>query len=100
MEDDYKNDPEFQKLIVKYLDYVAGNVPDALSNLEKGDYKAVYKFGHNLKGTGAGYGFEQFTATGKEIMELAEAEDRDGLAAALNHFQQQLNEAKASLSSG
>lgn len=99
MDDDYKNDPEFQQLIVKYLDYVMGNIPDVLSNLAAGNFKAVYKFGHNLKGTGAGYGFDQFTATGKQIMEFAEAEDADALTTALDQLQHDLNVEHAHLSS-
>jgi hypothetical protein len=62
------NDPEFQKLIKEYLDYLDTSYQEILStHLPNQNFTVIRKFGHNLKGTGSGYGFPQFTDVGKAI---------------------------------
>jgi len=75
MEDNYLDDPEFQELIQQYIDYLRETLPELKANLEKRDFAALRKYGHNMKGSGGGYGFANLTELGKEMEEAALAED-------------------------
>jgi len=52
-----------------------GDVSTLRSTLERRDYAAIRTLGHQLNGTGAGYGFAKITELGSAIEESALAED-------------------------
>ena len=69
------------KITVKIDKDIEGIVPEYLENIKDGckkihdaiarsDFEYVYRFGHNLKGTGTSYGFNDISAIGK-ILEQA-----------------------------
>jgi len=68
MENELFNDPEFRELIKSYLDYLVESAKKLKSSLS--DMDKMRKFGHDLKGTGSGYGYDEFTRLG-EILEKA-----------------------------
>jgi histidine phosphotransfer protein HptB len=43
--------------------------------LNSGDYECIRSLGHNLKGTGTGYGFPALSAIGKELEQDALRQD-------------------------
>ena len=55
---DLYDDPEFQKLIRKYLDYLHKELVGIKKHIQLKKFQEIRKFGHNLKGTGGGYGFD------------------------------------------
>ncbi len=75
MEDNYLDDPEFQELIQQYIDYLKETLPELKANIEKRDFPALRKYGHNMKGSGGGYGFANLTELGKKMEAAALAED-------------------------
>lgn len=76
VEGDYFNDPEFQALIREYLDYLVESLSSLQGNLNKRNYRSVQEFGHNLKGSGGGYGFDDLSSLGDSMEMAAEEEDR------------------------
>jgi len=68
--------PEFEALRVEYLDNRASELHALNRALRRSDFGAVATAGHNLKGTGAAYGFAELTELGRAL-EIA-AKDRDG----------------------
>jgi len=93
MTDDFMNSPEFQALIKEYLDYLNTSLPGVRSNLSDKLYKDVYKFGHNIKGTGTSYGFENLSEIGAEICNKIKAEDYSTLGSLLDKVDTILTEA-------
>ena len=92
-------DPEFIKLTREYLEYLQQLLNEIFDDhLPNGNLPKIQKFGHNIKGTGGGYGFDEFTKVGKKIEFAA----RDGLLSNLEvilpEFQQMLTEATSKLS--
>lgn len=64
------NDPEFIELIKEYIKYLKSSIPDIRSKLANNEFYDVMKFGHNIKGSGGGYGFMELSDMGKGL-ELA-----------------------------
>ena len=67
MTDDFMQSPEFQALIKEYLEYLNSSLAAIKMNLSDGLYQDVYKFAHNIKGTGTSYGYENLTLIGTKI---------------------------------
>jgi CheY-like chemotaxis protein len=66
------------ELRIGYLDHRRAESSHLDRALQNGDFAALRKAGHNLKGTGAAYGFAELTDIGREL----EAAARDNNAAA------------------
>ena len=93
MTDDFMQSPEFQALIKEYLTYLNTSLPGVRSSLGDALYQDVYKFGHNIKGTGTSYGFENLSLIGAEICSKIKAEKYEGLVGLLDKVDSILEEA-------
>ena len=83
---DMQNSPAEEKILVRAPEGVEEAVPlflemvrEDLENLRKAlrdaDYSRIRFIGHDLKGSGGGYGFDGMTAIGKSIEEAAKRSD-------------------------
>jgi HPt (histidine-containing phosphotransfer) domain-containing protein len=72
-------DPSLEDLIPGYLEKRRQDLPTLAEALAAGDYKTVRRLGHNLKGTGSGYGFKVISEIGAQIEEAAKLEDRTAI---------------------
>ena len=70
-------DPSLQDLIPGYLAKRRADALKAVDALTAGDYDTVRRFGHNLKGTGGGFGFPALTEMGGAIEEGAKTRDQE-----------------------
>ncbi len=64
-------DPDIQDLVPKFLDNQRNNakgIPNLVSN---GDFDSIRRLGHNMKGTGKGYGFGVISAYGASLEQAA-----------------------------
>jgi len=93
MTDDFMQSPEFQALIKEYLAYLKTSLPAVRTNLGDALYQDVYKFGHNIKGTGTSYGFENLSLIGAEICSNIKAESYGELEGLLDQVDQILSQA-------
>ncbi|MCF6237568.1 MAG: hypothetical protein L3J79_01935 [Candidatus Marinimicrobia bacterium] len=93
MTDDFMQSPEFQALIKEYLEYLNTSLPGVRTNLSDALYQDVYKFGHNIKGTGTSYGYENLSQIGAEICSSIKVEKYDGLNSLLDQVGEILAEA-------
>jgi len=90
MDNELYNDPEFQALIRKYLEYLLNEVAKVKISINNSNFLEIRKFSHNLKGTGGGYGFDNFTDLGGEINEAAHAGDIHSVESFLSKFEVEL----------
>jgi CheY-like chemotaxis protein len=65
-------DPDIQDLVPGYIETQKENAARILELAAAGDFAFVRRIGHNMKGTGKGYGFEVVSSLGHSI-ELAAA---------------------------
>lgn len=70
-----KIDPIIAPLIPDFLNNRARDVETLKAALQDGDYENIRITGHNLKGCGAGYGFQGITDIGAEIELAAKSKD-------------------------
>ncbi len=98
MNSDYIDDPEFQVLIKKYLAYLQEELAKVQVFISQSDYPELRQFGHNLKGTGGGYGFDHFTVLGEKINRAAHKKDMPSIQSLVSTFTTELNEAKEKFS--
>ena len=64
-------DASLADLIPGYLANRRNDVDAIAVALDKADYDSVRILGHNMKGTGAGYGFDRLTAIGASLEQAA-----------------------------
>jgi len=67
MDNDFYDDPEFQELIKDYIAYLNELVIEISESIKTGKFDNVNRMGHNIKGSGGGYGFSELTEIGREI---------------------------------
>lgn len=66
---------DLEDIVPGYLERLVGTVARLETLLAAGDFAEVKKLGHNLKGSGGGYGFAQITRLGAVIEDAAKAEN-------------------------
>ena len=68
-------DAELKELIPGFLENRHRDIKSILEALEHIDYKTIRILGHNMKGSGGGFGFDTITNIGRSLEQAAE--DRD-----------------------
>jgi signal transduction histidine kinase/DNA-binding response OmpR family regulator len=75
---------EVLALVPQYLASKQKQIEEARESLTSRDFPPIRRFGHNLKGTGRGYGFPAIEELGREIEKAAVNADVDGVAQQLD----------------
>lgn len=65
-------DPDLEDLLPGFFDHRRQDLQALTEALERGDFEAIRKQAHTLKGVGGGYGFEEITRLARQIQEAAE----------------------------
>ena len=82
-------DPDIQDLVPKFLENQRANVELVADLVKNSDFESVRRIGHNMKGTGKGYGFEIISSYGASLEQAAsrsEADDVQKIAAKLKSY--------------
>jgi len=85
--------PEVAALVPKYLASQSRQIDEARARLGQRDFDSIRRFGHNLKGTGRGYGFAEMEQMGRELERAAEEISEAGIAATLEALRRFVNDA-------
>lgn len=70
-------DKDLKDLVPTFLENRQQDVEKMLAALQNWDYAEVRKIGHQIKGSGGGYGFDAISEYGRNIQAAAEAQDAD-----------------------
>jgi HPt (histidine-containing phosphotransfer) domain-containing protein len=70
---------DLEYLIPEYLEGRRNDIESIRQALQKGDFETIRILGHNMKGTGGGYGFDAITVIGGNIQDAAKATEADEL---------------------
>jgi signal transduction histidine kinase len=76
-------DPGLARLAAVYLERRKRDVDALKEAVDKGEFDKIWTLGHNLKGTGGGYGFPELTAIGEKLSDAADTRDPDAVRAVL-----------------
>jgi signal transduction histidine kinase/CheY-like chemotaxis protein len=91
-------DPVIADLVPGYLAARKDEIVLLEARLREKDLAAIRKIAHNLKGTGAGYGFPAFSQIGAELEAAAMEGNEDDLAGTLRRYRHALNKIEQSSS--
>ena len=69
-------DRRLRDLVPWFIERRREDVPVLLDALERGDFPGIRTLGHNMKGTGTGYGLARITDIGAAIESAAQEENR------------------------
>jgi len=81
-----KIDPDLKELIPTYLEHVAQHLGAMTQLLKAGDFDALWKVGHQLHGSGGGYGLDFLTECGVRVEATAKKQDKQAVEAQINEL--------------
>src|ERR1700677_4998920 len=84
--------PEVVAMVPKYLASKLMQVDEARASLAAKDFEPVRRFGHNLKGTGLGYGFPRIEEIGDRMEQAAMEGDEQSISRQLETLSRFLTE--------
>ena len=91
--DDFDDD-EWAEMQTKYVAYLLTEIPKIKAALNSKDCQALRIFGHNIKGSGGMYGFDDITNLGFKIETSAKAEDLNSLEEIVDDLENNINAKK------
>jgi len=71
------DDEEWAEMQEMYISHTSKELAKIQEDLDNMAIDSLRTFGHNIKGSGGMYGFDEVTSLGTEIEASAKAEDRD-----------------------
>ncbi len=87
-------DPDIQSIVPKYLDNRAKDCVLIREHAASSAFADAKRLGHNMKGTGGGYGFEEISRLGARIETAAGAGEADRLLELADELAQYLARVK------
>lgn len=84
-------DADIAPLQPGYLSTCRASLPRLRSLLSEGRLDAIAWVGHDLKGSGAAFGFDEISAVGARLEAAARAEDSDRVESIIDDFEQRLH---------
>jgi signal transduction histidine kinase/DNA-binding response OmpR family regulator len=84
-------------LVPQYLASKGKQIEEARAALASRDFGPIRRFGHNLKGTGRGYGFPSIEVMGREIEQAAAQADPNRIAEQLDALHKFVSESAEAL---
>ena len=76
--DDFDND-EWAEMQEMYINHTSKELKNIKENLDSTTFDSLRTFGHNIKGSGGMYGFNEITNMGAKIESAAINEDLDNI---------------------
>ncbi len=70
-----KVDKDIECIVPEYIDNIKKSCVNISGAISRSDFNFIYKFGHNMKGTGSSYGFEYISEIGKVLEKAGNTRD-------------------------
>jgi len=85
--------PQVAALVPQYLESQSRQIDEAHAQLVQRDFDSIRRFGHNLKGTGRGYGFAEIEKLGGELERASQETSESSIAETLEALRRFVNDA-------
>ncbi len=72
-------DSDLREIIPGFLDHRRGDITTMDGAVEEGDFETIRVLGHDMKGSGGGYGFDGITDIGQSLEQAAKDQDQTGI---------------------
>lgn len=79
-------DPDMLEIIPTYLNSMRRAEKNMRQALKSGDYDTIMRKGHQMKGEGSAFGFDEISVIGKRLQHAAGEKDSDSLSKDLAKF--------------
>ena len=73
------DEDEWAEMQEMYINHTSKELVSIMDNLESNSFDSLRTFGHNIKGSGGMYGFNEVTEIGAVIEAAAKDEDMDSI---------------------
>lgn len=83
-------DSDLEDLIPTYLSNLDKNLQKIVDAITGGDFEQCRVLGHNMKGSGGGYGFHDLSRYGKQIEDAAKQNNADEIQKTLDQIRDYL----------
>ncbi len=80
------DDDEWAEMQEMYVNHTSKELLSIIEDLESKSFDSLRTFGHNIKGSGGMYGFNEVTEIGAVIEAAAKDEDMDLIKSNLKHL--------------
>ena len=80
------DDDEWAEMQEMYINHTSKELDKINNNLDLDSLEAIRIFGHNIKGSGGMYGFNEITNLGLQIEIAAKASDLDSIKSSLSEL--------------
>lgn len=84
-------DADLEDIVPRFLEIRQKNIISINGALKGGDYDAIVRIGHSMKGAGAGYGFDYITEIGNSIEDGAKIKDAEKIKRCVRELSDYLN---------
>ncbi|ABK44019.1 Hpt protein [Magnetococcus marinus MC-1] len=83
-------DEDLEDIVPGYLENRRKDIQDLEKSLLDDDFETASILGHRMKGSGAGYGFDQITEIGRDIEIAAKNSNKEGIAVGVTQLKDYL----------
>jgi len=83
-------DPDLEDLIPRFMDNRRNDIATMEKALAENDFETIKSLAHGLKGSGAGYGFDEITRIGVTVEQAAKAKNHQEIEKCLECLAQYL----------
>ena len=83
-------DQELRPVVPEYLKKRLGDCAEIDRLLAAGGMESIQLLGHQIKGSGGSFGFDELSAIGEELERAAQAADREGIMSLVGRMEEYL----------
>lgn len=84
-------DEEIKDIVPIFIEGRHKDIEKLMKCLDSEDYEGIKRMGHNMKGTGGGYGFMKIMEIGANIEKFAAEKNREAIKEKINELLNYLN---------
>jgi len=84
-------DAELEPIVPDFLDYRRKDIAAVRTALADNDFAIIARIGHNIKGSGGGYGFDRISDIGERLEFAAETHDCQSVSALIDDLESYLD---------
>lgn len=84
-------DKDLEDIVPMFLDSISENVAELSVAVAEDKFEFITRIGHNMKGSGGGYGFDKISIIGSQIEQAGKNRDKAPIPSLLSELSDYLN---------
>lgn len=79
-------DKDLEDIVPMFLDSISENISELNGALAQDNFEQIARIGHNMKGSGGGYGFERISVIGSQIEQAGKTRIKEPIPGLLSEL--------------